>query len=103
MSDVMLQAEHLWAGYGRRVVVEDFSCAFRPGEVTVLLGRNGCGKSSVIKAAARLAGCDMHGAADVPYTGLLKLPSGVTASYVPQDTSFLSGMAADYASFLQLG
>ena len=39
----------------------------------------------------------MHGAAYVPYTGLLKLPSGITASYVPQDTSFLRGMAADYA------
>ena len=48
MSDVMLQAEHLWAGYGHRVVVEDFSCAFRPGEVTVLLGRNGCGKSTFL-------------------------------------------------------
>ena len=47
MSDVMLQAEHLWAGYGRRVVVEDFSCAFRPGEVTVLLGRTGCGPWAV--------------------------------------------------------
>lgn len=55
MSDVMLQAEHLWAGYGRRVVVvEDFSCAFRPGEVTVLLGRNGCGKSTLLRALGGL-------------------------------------------------
>ena len=54
MSDVMLQAEHPWAGYGRRVVVEDFSCAFRPGEVTVLLGRNGCGKSTLLRALGGL-------------------------------------------------
>ena len=54
MSDVMLQAEHLWAGYGHRVVVEDFSCAFRPGEVTVLLGRNGCGKSTLLRALGGL-------------------------------------------------
>ena len=54
MSDVMLQAKHLWAGYGRRVVVVDFSCAFRPGEVTVLLGRNGCGKSTLLRALGGL-------------------------------------------------
>ena len=54
MSDARLQAEHLWAGYGRRVVVEDFSCAFRPGEVTVLLGRNGCGKSTLLRALGGL-------------------------------------------------
>ena len=40
MSDVMLQAEHL--------------CAFRPGEVTVLLGRNGCGKSTLLRALGGL-------------------------------------------------
>lgn len=54
MSDARLQAEHLWAGYGHRVVVEDFSCAFRPGEVTVLLGRNGCGKSTLLRALGGL-------------------------------------------------
>ena len=54
MSDARLQAEHLCAGYGRRVVVEDFSCAFRPGEVTVLLGRNGCGKSTLLRALGGL-------------------------------------------------
>ena len=54
MSDARLQAEHLWVGYGHRVVVEDFSCAFRPGEVTVLLGRNGCGKSTLLRTLGGL-------------------------------------------------
>ena len=54
MSDARLQAEHRWAGYGRRGVGEDFSCAFRPGEVTVLLGRNGCGKSTLPRALGGL-------------------------------------------------
>lgn len=93
----IIEARGLSLRYGERQIFENLSFELRPGEIIALAGRNGCGKSSVIKAAARLAGCDMHGVADVPYTGLLKLPSGVTASYVPQDTSFLSGMAADYA------
>lgn len=54
MSEVKLRAENLSAGYGRRPVVEDFSCAFRPGEITVLLGRNGCGKSTVLRALGGL-------------------------------------------------
>lgn len=93
----IIEARELSLSYGERRIFENLSFELKSGDIIALAGRNGCGKSSIIKAAARLAGCDMHGAADVPYTGLLKLPSGVTASYVPQDTSFLRGMAADYA------
>lgn len=93
----IIEARELSLSYGERRIFENLSFELRAGDIIALAGRNGCGKSSIIKAAARLAGCDMHGAAYVPYTGLLKLPSGVTASYVPQDTSFLRGMAADYA------
>lgn len=49
MREVTLRAEGLCVGYGRRRVVEGVTCAFRPGQVTVLLGRNGCGKSTLLR------------------------------------------------------
>ena len=52
------------------------------------LGRNGCGKSSIIKL---LAG------EPVPHTGIVRLGSGLAVSYIPQDTSFLSGSLKDFA------
>ena len=41
--------------YGRRVVVRDVSLRVRAGELVVLLGHNGCGKSSTLRAVVGLA------------------------------------------------
>ncbi len=42
------------AGYGGAQVLFDFDLALSPGEVLALLGRNGAGKSTVLKAAIGL-------------------------------------------------
>lgn len=42
--------------YGNRVVVRDVTLRVGPGEVVVLLGHNGCGKSSTLRAIVGLAG-----------------------------------------------
>ena len=46
----MLQVEHLHAYYGRAHVLQDVSFSLAAGEVTVLLGRNGAGKSTAMKS-----------------------------------------------------
>jgi branched-chain amino acid transport system ATP-binding protein len=46
----MLDLERLDAGYGRAQVLFGVSLALRAGEVVVLLGRNGAGKSTTLKA-----------------------------------------------------
>ncbi len=50
----MISTKNLSVGYGNRVVLSDLNLDFRAGEFTVLLGPNGCGKSSLIKTVLGL-------------------------------------------------
>ena len=67
----MLAVENLHAGYGAARILHGVSLSVAPGEVLVLLGRNGAGKSTVMKTLIglvrptagriRLAGQDIAG------------------------------------------
>jgi len=50
MSAALLQVQDLCAWYGRAQVLFDVSLSVAPGEVVALLGRNGAGKSTTMKA-----------------------------------------------------
>ena len=39
----MIELNHLSVGHSGRPVLEDVNLVFHPGEVTVLVGPNGCG------------------------------------------------------------
>ncbi|MFI6508740.1 ABC transporter ATP-binding protein [Streptosporangium sp. NPDC050855] len=49
-----LAAEGLTLGYGDRVVVESLDLAVPPGEVTVIVGANASGKSTLLRSLSRL-------------------------------------------------
>ena len=49
-----LQAEGVKLGYGPRVIVDDLSLSVPDGEVTVIVGANACGKSTLLRGLARL-------------------------------------------------
>ncbi len=49
-----LRAEGVTLAYGDLRVVEDLDLAIAPGEVTAVVGANGCGKSTVLRALGRL-------------------------------------------------
>lgn len=67
------------------------------GERIILSGENGCGKSSIIKAVLqKIDNGDSEGKYELTGSGLqisgtLDVATGMTISYVDQDTSFLSG------------
>ncbi len=54
MSDALLSVQGLNAYYGKAHILFDVSLEVRPGEVVVLMGRNGAGKSTTMKAIMNL-------------------------------------------------
>ncbi|MCR2808035.1 Lsa family ABC-F type ribosomal protection protein [Paenibacillus soyae] len=74
--------------YGERAVCGDVSFTINQGERIALSGRNGSGKSSILKL---ICGDEMT------YTGTFRRGSKLKISYVSQDTSHLQGNLTDYA------
>ena len=78
--------------YGEREICSGITFRMEPGSRIALTGRNGCGKSSLLKL---LCG------ENIRYTGSVIKPDRLRISYVPQDTSGMHGTLAEYA--LQYG
>ncbi len=82
----MIELSHLGAGYGGRAVVRDVSFSFVPGMVTVLLGPNGCGKTTLLKTALGLlpptGGRVLYDGADL--RDLSPAETARLAAYMPQ-------------------
>ena len=74
--------------YGERGITNPLCVTIAQGERLAVTGPNGAGKSSLLRL---LAG------EEVPHRGSLRLGSGLTVSYVPQDPSFLHGNLLEYA------
>nr|WP_218880851.1 ABC transporter ATP-binding protein [Kineosphaera limosa] len=47
-------AERVRLGYGERTVVDELDLSIEPGAITVIVGANACGKSTLLRALARL-------------------------------------------------
>ena len=57
----VLEARQMCAGYGAVEVVKDLDLVVHSGEVVALLGVNGAGKTTIVRA---LSGLGLHGADD---------------------------------------
>lgn len=73
--------------YGERVVCDGISFAITQGERIALTGRNGAGKSSILKTLCGLSDA---------LIGDVSIASGLKVSYVPQSTEHLHGGLRDF-------
>lgn len=49
MSENIIEVEHVTAGYPDAVILDDVSFSVKEGEIFILLGGSGCGKSTIMK------------------------------------------------------
>lgn len=82
--------------YGSHQVIRNFSMELKRGERILLQGKNGCGKSSIMKMILRDAGMSLPGEKDLCVQGQHELAAGLEISYINQDTSFLRGSLDAY-------
>ena len=74
--------------YGETPVCRGVTFDIQQGDRIILQGANGSGKSSIIKLICR---------EKIPYAGEVRIGTGLTISYVPQDASHLRGRLSDFA------
>ncbi|MFE5320491.1 Lsa family ABC-F type ribosomal protection protein [Paenibacillus sp. NPDC056579] len=87
-TNQLVQLEHVSVYYGDKQACSDISFTIEQGERIALSGKNGSGKSSIIKLIC---------GEDLTYTGTFRKGSQLKISYVSQDTSHLQGNLTDYA------
>ena len=85
----MIAVDNLQKSYRRKVVLRGLSLRVAPGELTLLVGSNGAGKSTTMKILAGLARADGGGASicghDLAQERVLAQRS---LSYLPQNPQF---------------
>ena len=52
--DVILAGENLRVGYGGTPIIDGVDIAIPRGEITVIVGPNACGKSTLLRALSRV-------------------------------------------------
>ncbi|KRC12381.1 ABC transporter ATP-binding protein [Hydrogenophaga sp. Root209] len=88
MSAPMFSVRDLWAGYGEQQVLRGINLDLQPGTITALIGANGAGKTTFLRAvsglvkttkgSATLEGCSLTGLAPhrIVDQGFVQSPEG---------------------------
>lgn len=88
-SSRLVEAEGLSIYYDSRPAVEKVSFSIESGDRIAIAGKNGSGKSSIMKLIL---------GEHLTFTGNLRIGSKLIISYVSQETSHLKGNLKDYAA-----
>ncbi|MDP4127955.1 MAG: ATP-binding cassette domain-containing protein, partial [Bacillota bacterium] len=88
-ADRLVELADVSIFYGEKKACENVSFSIGQGDRVTLCGKNGSGKSSLIKLIC---------GEDITYTGTFRKASQLKISYVSQDTSHLRGNLTDYVT-----
>lgn len=92
----MLSVQRLEAGYGESVILRDVSLEVQPGQVVCLMGRNGVGKSTLVKSIMGLLKA-RNGSVSFKGSDVTKKAPGERAKrgigYVPQGREIFSQLS----------
>ena len=86
-SKRLIEAKNISVKYGDKTVFSSLSFEINRGERIAVKGRNGSGKSSLIKLIL---------GEDIEYTGNLYKGAGIIISYIPQSTEEMKGLLSEY-------
>jgi len=98
-KEVLIEAREFNMGYSMEaLLLKDFNFSCRRGERIFLHGKNGCGKSSFIKAILRENGITGNIDNNILYNGRLDTGAGLKISYASQDAGFLKGTIKEFCA-----
>ena len=80
LGDVVVQAEHLFKGYGDRLLIEDLNFSLPRGGIVGVIGANGAGKTTLFR---------MITGQEKPDQGVLRVGETVQPAYVDQSRDAL--------------
>src|SRR6266481_4425942 len=82
LGDIVVQAEHLYKGYGDRLLIEDLNFSLPRGGIVGVIGANGAGKTTLFR---------MITGQEKPDQGALRVGETVHLAYVDQSRDALDG------------
>lgn len=97
----MIEVKNVVVSYGRKKIIDDISFSAKPGEITCLLGINGVGKSTLLKAIAGLMPLKKGSVTinDMP----ISYKTNVLLSYIPDQCTmpgdFTVNKSLDFMSY----
>jgi ABC-type branched-subunit amino acid transport system ATPase component len=98
MSSTVLEVADLSSGYGEAVVLRDVSLSIRPGEIFALLGKNGMGKSTLLKTVLGFLPA-MRGKITLFGEDVTSLPTHLIArkaiAYTPQEQTLFQDLTVE--------
>jgi ABC-type branched-subunit amino acid transport system ATPase component len=98
VSSTVLEIADLSSGYGEAVVLRDVSLSIRPGEIFALLGKNGMGKSTLLKTVLGFLPA-MRGKITLFGEDVTSLPTHLIArkaiAYTPQEQTLFQDLTVE--------
>ncbi|MBN2360772.1 MAG: energy-dependent translational throttle protein EttA [Deltaproteobacteria bacterium] len=82
LGDIVVEADHLYKGYGDRLLIEDLSFKLPRGGIVGVIGANGVGKTTLFR---------MMVGQEKPDRGALRVGETVKLAYVDQSRDALNG------------